>query len=131
MDQATAVGRELFSGMFEEFPNLKFIHTMFGGNWFAQQKLLTPKKGVKKEAMLRLDMTEGERITKYLPEQHLLRHDAPGIVGQRPGGVRDQGLRRRPRPVRHDVPGVLQLDERQAWSSWRPWTSPKRSARSS
>ena len=66
MDQATAVGRELFSGMFEEFPNLKFIHTMFGGNWFAQQKLLTPKKGVKKEAMLRLDMDEGERITKYL-----------------------------------------------------------------
>jgi uncharacterized protein len=66
MDQATAVGRELFSGMFEEFPNLKFIHTMFGGNWFAQQKLLTPKKGVKKEAMFRLDMDEGERITRYL-----------------------------------------------------------------
>ncbi len=66
MDQATAVGRELFSGMFEEFPNLKFIHTMFGGNWFAQQKLLTPKKGAKKEAMLRLDMSEGERITRYL-----------------------------------------------------------------
>ena len=66
VDQATAVGRELFSGMFEEFPNLKFIHTMFGGNWFAQQKLLTPKKGVKKEAMLRLDMGEGDRITGYL-----------------------------------------------------------------
>jgi uncharacterized protein len=60
------VGRELFSGMFEEFPNLKFIHTMFGGNWFANQNLMTPKKGVKKEAMLRLNMTEGERITKYL-----------------------------------------------------------------
>jgi predicted TIM-barrel fold metal-dependent hydrolase len=66
MDQATAVGRELFSGMFEEFPNLRFIHTMFVGNWFAQQKLLTPKKGAKKEAMLRLDMDEGERISKYL-----------------------------------------------------------------
>ena len=39
MDQMTAVGRELFSGMFDEFPNLKFIHTMFGGNWFANQKL--------------------------------------------------------------------------------------------
>ena len=66
LDQMTAVGRELFSGMFDEFPNLKFIHTMFGGNWFANQKLLTPKKGVKKEAMLRLDMSEGERITRYL-----------------------------------------------------------------
>jgi hypothetical protein len=60
---ATAVGRELFSGMFEEFPNLKFIHTMMGGNWFAQQKLLTPKLGAKKEAMHRLDMSQGERIT--------------------------------------------------------------------
>jgi len=66
MDQATAVGRELFSGMFEEFPNLKFIHTMMGGNWFAQQRLLTPKLGMKKEAMHRLDMSQGERITQYL-----------------------------------------------------------------
>jgi len=39
MDQGTAVGRELFSGMFEEFPNLKFIHTMFVGNLFAVQNL--------------------------------------------------------------------------------------------
>jgi predicted TIM-barrel fold metal-dependent hydrolase len=66
MDQATAVGRELFSGMFDEFPNLKFIHTMFGGNWFANQRLLTPKKGKKKEAMLRLDCDECDRITNYL-----------------------------------------------------------------
>ena len=66
IDQATALGRELFSGMLDEFPNLKLIHTMFGGNWFANQKLLTPKKGKKKEAILRLDMTEGERISKYL-----------------------------------------------------------------
>jgi predicted TIM-barrel fold metal-dependent hydrolase len=66
MDQQTAVGRELFSGMFDEFPDLKFIHTMFGGNWFANQKLMTPKAGVKKEAMMRLNMGEGERITRYL-----------------------------------------------------------------
>ncbi|MCF8095320.1 MAG: amidohydrolase [Desulfobacteraceae bacterium] len=66
IDQATALGRELFSGMFDEFPNLRFIHTMFGGNWFANQDLLIPKKGKKKEEILRLDMNEGERITKYL-----------------------------------------------------------------
>jgi len=65
-DQATAVGRELFSGMFEEFPNLKFIHTMFGGNWFAIQNLVLPKLGKKAEAMERLDMSEGERIRGYL-----------------------------------------------------------------
>jgi hypothetical protein len=66
MDQMTAVGRELFSGMFDEFPNLKFIHTMFGGNWFANQKLMTPKAGKKQEAMMRLNMGESERIQGYL-----------------------------------------------------------------
>lgn len=53
--QATAVGRELYSGMFDEFPNLKFVHTMFGGNWFALQNLLAPHVSTKKkEAMNRL-----------------------------------------------------------------------------
>jgi len=66
MDQMTAVGRELFSGMFDEFPDLKFIHTMFGGNWFANQKLMTPKAGKKKEALMRLNMGESERIEGYL-----------------------------------------------------------------
>jgi predicted TIM-barrel fold metal-dependent hydrolase len=66
MDQMTAVGRELFSGMFDEFPDLKFIHTMFGGNWFANQKLMTPKPGKKQEAMMRLNMGESERIQGYL-----------------------------------------------------------------
>jgi predicted TIM-barrel fold metal-dependent hydrolase len=65
-DQATAVGRELFSGMFEEFPNLKLIHTMFGGNWFANYNLMIPKKGKKQEAMQRLDISEGERVRGYL-----------------------------------------------------------------
>jgi len=65
-DQATAVGRELFSGMFDKFPNLKFIHTMFGGNWFGIQNLVLPKLGKKAEAMERLDMSEGERIRGYL-----------------------------------------------------------------
>lgn len=66
IDQATALGRELFSGMFDEFPDLKVIHTMLGGNWFANQHLLTPKQGKKKESLLRLNMNEGERIQKYL-----------------------------------------------------------------
>lgn len=65
-DQATAVGRELFSGMFDEFPNLKFIHTMFGGNWFANYNLMIPKKGKKKEAMQRLDTSDADKILGYL-----------------------------------------------------------------
>ena len=65
--QATAVGRELYSGMFDEFPNLKFIHTMFGGNWFALKDILAPHVSVKKEAMDRL-ATDLDRETyeRYL-----------------------------------------------------------------
>ncbi|MCR4435513.1 MAG: amidohydrolase family protein [Clostridiales bacterium] len=66
VDQGTAVGRELFSGMFDEFPNLKFIHTMFGGNWFANYHLLAPHKSNKKEAISRLDTADADRITRYL-----------------------------------------------------------------
>lgn len=67
-DQATAVGRELFSGMFQEMPGLRFIHTMLGGNWFANTELLTPHAPVKKEAMQRLDASEGDKIKRYLDE---------------------------------------------------------------
>lgn len=68
IDQGVAVGRELFSGMFDRMPNLRFIHTMFGGNWFANQALLTPHKSNKNEAMQRLDPTGGEKIKQYLDE---------------------------------------------------------------
>ncbi|PUB32297.1 hypothetical protein C8K30_101823 [Promicromonospora sp. AC04] len=66
MDQGIAVGRELFSGMFDEFPNLRFIHTMLGGNWFASTELLTPHASTKKESLTRLDPTGGEKIKGYL-----------------------------------------------------------------
>jgi hypothetical protein len=42
VDQVTAVGRELFSGMFEELPNLKMIHSMMGGGFFAYTGLFFP-----------------------------------------------------------------------------------------
>ena len=52
--QAAAVAREVYSGMFDKYPNLKFVHTMFGGNWFALQNILAPHVSKKKEAMDRL-----------------------------------------------------------------------------
>ena len=66
--QATAVGREVYSGMFDEFPDLKFIHTMFGGNWFALKDLLAPHVSVKKkEAMNRLATNvDREAYDRYL-----------------------------------------------------------------
>lgn len=42
MDQSIAVGREIFSGMFEEWPELKLIHSMLGGGFFASRNLLFP-----------------------------------------------------------------------------------------
>lgn len=66
VDQATAVGRELFSGMFDRMPGLRFIHTMLGGNWFANTELLTPHAPTKKENLSRLDSTSGDRIRGYL-----------------------------------------------------------------
>ncbi|MEL5991801.1 amidohydrolase family protein [Microbacterium phosphatis] len=66
IDQGVAVGRELFSGMFDELPDLRFIHTMFGGNWFANTALLTPHASNKKESLSRLDPTGGDKIKGYL-----------------------------------------------------------------
>ncbi len=66
--QAAAVGREIYSGMFDEFPNLKFVHTMFGGNWFGLQEILAPHKSTKKkDAMNRLATNvDHEAYTRYL-----------------------------------------------------------------
>lgn len=41
-DQLIAVGRELFSGMFERYPNVKLIHSMLGGGFFAFSEMLMP-----------------------------------------------------------------------------------------
>ena len=65
VDQATAVGRELFSGMFEEFPNLKLIHSMLGGAFFAYVDLLAPGRSGVREEMERFDITS-EKIGGYL-----------------------------------------------------------------
>lgn len=66
VDQATAVGRELFSGMFDRMPELRFVHTMLGGNWFANSELLTPHLSNKDESLVRLDPTGGKKIKSYL-----------------------------------------------------------------
>lgn len=42
-DQITAIGRELFSGMFEELSDLKLIHSMLGGGYFTYKEMLMPR----------------------------------------------------------------------------------------
>lgn len=42
VDQSTAIGRELFSGFFKKYPNLKFVHSMLGGGFFAIANMIFP-----------------------------------------------------------------------------------------
>ncbi|MBJ6987875.1 MULTISPECIES: amidohydrolase family protein [unclassified Devosia] len=41
--QGTAIGRELFSGLFDRFPELRLSHSMLGGGFFAFVDMLVPK----------------------------------------------------------------------------------------
>jgi len=67
MDQMISVGRILFSGMLNELPNLKLIHTFLGGAFFAYADLLVPKKSEIKEVMAeRFDPNASEKIRGYL-----------------------------------------------------------------
>jgi len=60
----TLLGRLLFSGFFDEFPNLKFIHTMLGGGFFAYADLLIPQRSKASGELERFDMvTDKIRVT--------------------------------------------------------------------
>ena len=82
--QAAAVSREVYSGMFDEFPDLKFIHTMFGGNFFALQE--RPRSACVDQEERGHEPPDGKHHARGLrpipQEQHLLRHDAPHELGQ-------------------------------------------------
>lgn len=65
VDQLTAVARELFSGLFEECPNLKFIHTMLGGGVFAYTRQIAPRKSGVSEELERFD-PEAYKVSDYL-----------------------------------------------------------------
>ena len=53
VDQATAIGRELFSGFFTKYPNVKLVHSMLGGGFFAYTSLWFPKKPKVQESVSR------------------------------------------------------------------------------
>jgi predicted TIM-barrel fold metal-dependent hydrolase len=65
VDQGTAVGRELYSGMFEKFPNLKMVHTMLGGGFFAIANMVVPTKSNVKEEVERFDLI-ADKVRGYL-----------------------------------------------------------------
>lgn len=44
VDQGLAIGRELFGGFFDRYPNIKLVHSQLGGGFFAMSNLLFPGK---------------------------------------------------------------------------------------
>ncbi len=52
VDQALAVSRELFSGFFDKYPNIKLVHSQLGGGFFAFANMMFPKKA-KQESVSR------------------------------------------------------------------------------
>lgn len=66
IDQMTSVGRILYSGMLDELPNLKFIHSMMAGGLFAYADLITPKKSVVPGDRERFDPAASEKVRGYL-----------------------------------------------------------------
>jgi uncharacterized protein len=61
VDQATAVGREVFSDLFQELPNLRLIHSMLGGGFFAYVNMLAPRSKGAKEELERFDPADAAR----------------------------------------------------------------------
>lgn len=66
VDQAIAVMRELFSGMFEKYPDIKFVHSMLGGGIFTYINMLQPKK-TDDDVIKRFDAADA-RISRWLKE---------------------------------------------------------------
>ena len=67
VDQGTAVMRELFSGFFDKYPHIKFVHSMLGGGFFAFKNLILPKKATKAEGVQRFQ-TDNNNVAKHLEE---------------------------------------------------------------
>ena len=70
VDQMTCLGRILYSGMLDELPNLKFIHTEMAGGFFAYKNNIAPKKSKVREEVERFDPAASEKISGYL-ERHI------------------------------------------------------------
>ena len=55
-DQTTAIAREVFGGLFDECPNLKLVHSMLGGSFFAYRDSMFRKTpAVSEDTVKRFD----------------------------------------------------------------------------
>lgn len=64
VDQTTAIGRELFSGFFDHYPNIRMVHSMLGGGFFGIMNMLLPHASKQTDTIQRFDANE--RIREQL-----------------------------------------------------------------
>lgn len=64
-DQAIAVSREIFSGMFERYPDIRIVHSMLGGGFFAYLNLMLPPEEKMPDSAGRFDEAAWQ-MRKYL-----------------------------------------------------------------
>jgi hypothetical protein len=69
VDQGLAVGREVFSDFFERYPNIKMVHSMLGGGFFAIANMMFPQQAKGNEAVSRFKSDGGQ--TKERFQQHI------------------------------------------------------------
>lgn len=60
VDQGLAVGREVFSDLFVRCPNIKMVHSMMGGGFFAIANMMFPNHVKGKEEVSRFKSDNGE-----------------------------------------------------------------------
>lgn len=65
VDQGLAVGRELFSGFFDKYPNIKMVHSMLGGGFFAIANLLFPNAAKIKEDVGRFHADNNQILKQF------------------------------------------------------------------
>lgn len=66
MDQTIAIGREVYSGMFDELPDLKLVHSMLGGAFFSYMNSMFRKKPAgAKDTVNRFD-TDTDRFCEQI-----------------------------------------------------------------
>jgi uncharacterized protein len=65
VDQTTAVSRELFSGFFDKYPNLKFIHSMLGGGFFTYVNMMLPHTAKNNDQVSRFE-SENDTLRRHL-----------------------------------------------------------------
>lgn len=68
VDQTTAIGREIFSGMFDRYPEIKLVHSMLGGAFFAYVESMFHKKPQEKEDTVTRFQTDTDRYCDQLKD---------------------------------------------------------------